>query len=78
MSINIHYGPIAVTLEQDAEGFSYSCPLCHNLYFTIGSAEACKNLIQDHLQQSHHISLPQAIITKDNLEPPKIQVQHPR
>jgi hypothetical protein len=77
MSVHITYGTITVTLQQDAEGYSFPCPLCHNLFFSTGDVEACRLLAQDHLRQFHKILLPSAVITEDNEQPPKVQVQRP-
>lgn len=77
MSVHLTYGQITVTLQQDAEGFSFPCPLCHNLFFSTGDVETCRQLAQEHLRQHHRILLPSAVITTDNEEPPKVQLQKP-
>jgi len=75
MSVHVKYGPIVTTLEKDSEGFAFSCPLCHSMFFSTGEQIDCSKLVQDHLQQFHRIILPAATITEDNIEPPKIQLR---
>ena len=71
MSVHVKYGPIDITLEKDAEGFAFSCPLCHSMFFSTGDQTACSRVVQDHLQQFHRITLPAATVTEDGLEPEK-------
>jgi hypothetical protein len=73
MSIHVKYGPIEVTLEKDSEGYAFSCPLCHNMFFSTGDQTACSRVVQDHMQQFHRIILPVATITEVNIEPLKVQ-----
>ena len=75
MSVHIKYGPIDITLDKDSEGFAFSCPLCHSMFFSTGDRVACSRLVQGHLQQFHRIILPAATITEDNVEPPKAQLR---
>lgn len=75
MSIHVNYGPIDITLEKDAEGFAFSCPLCHSMFFSTGDQEACRKVTQDHLQQFHRIVLPAATISEDDIEPTKVQLR---
>lgn len=65
---------VKITLEKDAEGFAYTCPLCHHMYFSTGDQDLCKNVVQDHLQQYHRIVLPAAVITEDDTEAPKVRI----
>lgn len=75
MSIHVNYGPIKLTLEGDAEGYAFSCPLCHNVFFSHGDKEACQKLTQEHMHQFHKVHLPASDITEDNTEAPKIQLR---
>ncbi len=75
MSIHITYGPINITLEQDAEGFAFSCPFCHSMFFSTGELENCRALVQEHLQQFHKIILSDAQVSNDGIEPTKVKSQ---
>jgi|GEM_PF-2348018 hypothetical protein len=75
MSVHVKYGPIDITLEKDSEGFAFSCPLCHSMFFSTGDQASRSNVVQNHLQQFHRISLPAATISEDNIEPPKVQLK---
>lgn len=77
MSLNVKYGMINIRVEKDTLGFSFSCPLCHQVHFSTGDAEVVKRVVQDHLQQFHRITLPAAVITEDEHEAPKVQLQYP-
>ncbi len=67
MSAYLKYGPIDVQLEKDSEGIAFSCPLCHNMFFSSGDEVNCSHVVQDHLQQFHRITYPTATISENKM-----------
>lgn len=72
MSTHIKYGQIETILEKDAEGYAFSCPLCHSLFFSNGELSCCQKVLQDHLQQYHKVCPTRAVISECDKEPTRI------
>lgn len=72
MSAHLKYGPIDVLIEKDSEGIAFTCPLCHNMFFSSGDQVKCGQVVQDHLRQYHRITYPAATISENEMAPVKV------